>query len=226
MDWMPGCSLFQRCNSTNVQASVQSNNQQHAFCHPMSLLADICVDDGMDRMAGCEAYLTHCNSTSSSDKHDGATHLHHHHNHHGMGSMRKDDEPASDRAGDRKEMVRFPMTGNAVPEDCTLHPSMPSLPTTRDSVKAVKSICQSHYMEDCQMCPEGNIYIVLFHRIFIIFHIFIEFFFHTFIIIFHTFIEFFFHTFIIIFPCNHCILFSHIYNYLPLQSLYSFFIHL
>ncbi|KAJ3203011.1 hypothetical protein HDU67_010444, partial [Dinochytrium kinnereticum] len=57
MDWMPGCKVGAVCNAdAKLNATAD-------FCHPVSILADICARD-MPRMRGCATYGKVCKQGS------------------------------------------------------------------------------------------------------------------------------------------------------------------
>jgi copper transporter 1 len=51
MPWMPGCSLSQSCGAAG---------RTDGYCHPISLLNDICLADRMGGMRGCRMFVKLC----------------------------------------------------------------------------------------------------------------------------------------------------------------------
>jgi hypothetical protein len=57
MPWMIGCSVWQACDSGKIKKTSP-------YCAPFSILASSCVDDGMENMSGCLAYVKLCKPDS------------------------------------------------------------------------------------------------------------------------------------------------------------------
>ncbi|KAI8849065.1 Ctr copper transporter family-domain-containing protein [Chytridium lagenaria] len=100
MDWMPGCTVRDACyEDSRLNATAE-------FCHPVSVLADICSRD-MPRMRGCSSYGKLC------------------------------------KQGSR---VR----------QCADHLPLPYIPTTKESLELVHSICDEMNHSGCELCVAGS----------------------------------------------------------------------